>query len=145
MMTAPLVEAILVVEGRQMTGKSYDEMVQDSLKKNLGRAVSALKKLESCQDGKCIGCGRKVYRDSAVLIRPGFWIAPASFHERDCPIAAVMSEMQKEVIIEEEARDKQWHKEYWAKPENKALLERNKILLKELEIKIEESETSKFN
>ncbi len=110
---------------------TYDEMKQESVKNNLSRLTKALKKLERIKGGTCLGCGKEVYRDAAVLIRPGFWIAPASFHEQDCPIAKVMSEIEQEVIVEERTLEIQWSKEFWAQPVQQDLLAKAKKIIDE--------------
>lgn len=116
-------------------------MVEESYSRNLSRAVKALKKLESMNDGKCVACNARVYRDACVVLRHGFWIAPGSFHEKDCPVASVMNEMMKEIIPEDEALELQRRKEFRDDPKNKAIFAKAKKILADFE----EMEQAKFN
>lgn len=79
--------------------------------KNSTRFLKALKNLEVAgKDDSCAFCGKRTYKDSCVIIRPGFWAAPRSFHERDCLLNKVMNEALAEIITEEEEQEKIWQR-----------------------------------
>lgn len=63
--------------------------------------IGKLRGLECLNDGKCVMCDGKTYRDSCVVLRPGYWSAPASFHKSDCALARVMGEFTTVVIADE--------------------------------------------
>lgn len=96
--------------------------MSDAFGKNLSRVVKALKKLEVSDDGKCAVCKAKTYRDACVILRHGYWISPASFHNKGCALAEVMREVQLEVIPEEKAIEEErrlaFAKEFWEKLNN---------------------------
>ena len=75
--------------------------------KNLWRLVAVLKNLETAgEDDTCIVCGARTYRDAAVVIREGCWIAPASFHANGCKLAKEMKNVEEESIPEEIEEDR---------------------------------------
>lgn len=79
--------------------------------KNSARFLKALKALEVAgKDESCAFCGKRTYKDACVIIRPGFWAAPRSFHERDCLLNKVMNEALSEIIKEEEEQEKIWRR-----------------------------------
>lgn len=79
--------------------------------KNSIRFLKALKDLEIAgKDNSCAFCGKRTYKDSCVVIRPGFWAAPRSFHESDCVLNKVMNEALSEIIKEEEEQEKIWRR-----------------------------------
>lgn len=68
--------------------------------------VAKLRQLECENDGKCVVCGSKTYRDSCVVLRPGYWATPASFHKSGCALARVLGEFTT-VVIEDEKVDEE--------------------------------------
>lgn len=78
-------------------------------KNNSARFLKVIRQLEIAgKNDTCIVCGARTYRDACVVIRPGFWATPRSFHERDCMLAKFLGEACSEIIKDEEARDKIW-------------------------------------
>lgn len=94
---------------KQLEEAKLDDATVNS--NNQKRFLKALKALEVAgKDNHCAFCGARTYRDSCVVIRPGFWAAPRSFHNSDCLLNKVMNEAHDEIVIEEEAKEKIWHR-----------------------------------
>lgn len=107
--------------------------MSDLTDRNFNRLRNALASLEHAKDGgKCAVCGARTYRDSAVLLREGCWIAPASFHESDCLLAKAMKDIEQLSIPEEKEDERKWRKEYFASDEHKAFKEKLKTITKRM-------------
>lgn len=101
--------------------------------RNFSRLRDALASLEHAKEGgTCAVCNARTYRDSAVLLREGCWIAPASFHEKDCLLAKAMKDIEQLSIPEEKEDERKWLKEHWAKPESRAFLRKIKKMARRI-------------
>ena len=67
--------------------------------------MKVIRSLECQPDGTCLGCGAKTYSDSCVLLRPGVWAHPRSFHKDNCVIDRILQDFTKEVIADEKVDD----------------------------------------
>lgn len=77
--------------------------------RNSTRFCSTLKKLEVAgKDESCIVCGARTYKDACVLIRPGEWARPRSFHNSGCKLNELMYEIHAEIVKEEERVEVIW-------------------------------------
>lgn len=90
----------------------YEEGLSNSQRheKNSARFFSTLRQLElGGEDESCIICGAKTYKDACVLIRPGEWARPRSFHKFDCKLKELMYEVHAEIVEDEQRVEKIWN------------------------------------
>lgn len=100
--------------------------------RNFDRLVKALSSLEHAKEGKCAVCNARTFRDAAVLLREGCWIAPASFHEPGCLLAKAMKDIEQLSIPEEKEDERIWKKEFFASEEYKTFMEELKAITKRM-------------
>ncbi len=100
-----------------MSKEKYNEKLREAnldtvtvTRNNSNRFSKILRKLELAgKEQSCIVCGARTFRDSAVVIRPGFWAAPRSFHKDGCALDEFMREAHAEIVAEETAQEKIWN------------------------------------